>query len=159
MDKDGMSRTKFADAQIGMDIADLANSSEQAASVIWASECAERVLHFFESERPYDDRPRAAIKACRDWRRIGTFKMSEVRRIALSAHAAARAAAEGPARFAARSAGHALATVHVPAHSIAAASYAAKAIWANDPQEAVRHVAEERDWQYRRLIDLVDHRQ
>ena len=30
-------------------------------SVKWAVACAERCLHFFEEERPYDNRPRKAI--------------------------------------------------------------------------------------------------
>ena len=148
-------RTKFIDAYIGNDIAELVKRSEHRALAVWAADCAERVLPFFESERPEDQRPREAIRACREWARTGIFRMKEVREIALSAHAAAREAVEdGPARFAARSAGHAMATAHVPTHSIAAASYAAKATWACDPEKAEGNVAKERDWQYRRLADL-----
>lgn len=150
-----MSSMRFVDASISMDIADLVKRSNHKALAVWAADCAERVLPFFESERPDDRRPREAIEACRDWARTGVFSMKEVRRIALSAHAAAREVAEGSAaRFAARSAGHAMATAHVLNHSTAAASYAAKATWASDPMEAEPNVAEERDWQYRRLMEL-----
>ncbi len=31
----------------------------------WAADCAEHVLHFFEHERPGDDRPRCAIELAR----------------------------------------------------------------------------------------------
>lgn len=150
-----MRKTRFIDADIAKDIAELVKRSDHRTLAIWAAECAERVLPSFESERPKDQRPREAIEACREWVRTGMFSMKEVRRIALSAHAAARETAEdGSARFAARSAGHAIATAHVPTHSLAAASYAAKAIWADDPNEAARNVASERDWQYRRLAEL-----
>ena len=54
---------------------------------------AGRVLFLFERERPRDGRARRAIEAIRDWglgrRRL---RMAEVRRLALGAHAAARAA-------------------------------------------------------------------
>ena len=150
-----MRRTRFIDANIGKDIAELAMRSEHGALAVWAADCAEHVLPFFESERPKDQRPRKAIEACREWARTRMFRLKEVREIALSAHAAARDTAEdSAARFAARSAGHAIATAHVPTHSIAAASYAAKAIWAADPKEAEGNVAKERDWQYHRLVDL-----
>jgi hypothetical protein len=150
-----MRRTRFIDANIGNDIAELAKRSEHRVLVVWAADCAERVLPFFESERPEDQRPREAIEACREWARTGIFRMREVREIALSAHVAARETAEdGSARFAARSAGHAMATAHVPTHSIAAARYAAKATWACDTEKAERNVAKERDWQHRRLVEL-----
>ena len=48
---------------------------------------AERVLKFFEKERPDDRRPREAIKAIKDWaegKRI--LGMKEVRKLSLDAH-------------------------------------------------------------------------
>ena len=36
---------------------------------IWAADCAEHVLPFFETERPGDDRPRQAIELGRAWAR------------------------------------------------------------------------------------------
>ena len=84
----------------------------------WAAECAERVLPFFEKAYPKDDRPRKAIEACRTWVRTGVFKMAEIRGASLGAHAAARAAKENhAAHFAARAAGQAVATAHVPQHA------------------------------------------
>ena len=57
---------------------------------IWAAECAERVLPYFEERFSDDDRPRAAIEAIREWVSTGVFKMSVIRGASLSAHAAAK---------------------------------------------------------------------
>ncbi len=147
---------KFTDSRARKTILSLARKSGHRALAIWAADCAARVLHFFEDELPWDDRPRIAIGACREWARTGKFRMADVRRTSLAAHAAARTAGEdGPARFAARSAGQAMAAAHVKTHSIAAAWYAAKAIAAADPGNAGGNVGKERDWQYRRLKRLA----
>ncbi|MCE9580427.1 MAG: hypothetical protein K8W52_45330 [Deltaproteobacteria bacterium] len=100
---------------------------------------AARVLPLFARERPDDDRPAQAIAAIRAWaagrRELG---MAEVRRLALAAHAAARAAKTGSARFAARAAGHAIATWHAPTHAMAVPWYAAKAVAADTAERAAR---------------------
>jgi len=86
------------------------------------------VLRLFEAERPRDTRPRDAIVAIRAWaqgkRELG---MHATRRLSLNAHAAARAARTEAACFAARAAGHAVATWHVPTHALGAPLYAKKA--------------------------------
>ena len=118
----------------------------------WAAECAERVLPFFEKAYPKDDRPRKAIEACRTWVRTGVFKMAEIRGASLGAHAAARAAKENhAAHFAARAAGQAVATAHVPQHAFGGAYYALKAIAAADPAHAEAKVAKEHHWQARHI--------
>ena len=119
---------------------------------VWAAYCAERVLPFFESVYPEDDRPRRAIEACRAWVETGIFRMADIRGASLAAHAAARDAEEGSAaRFAARAAGQAVATAHVPQHAYGAAYYALKAVAAANPANAVAGVAAEREWQAARL--------
>lgn len=138
-------------------IASLAKDNDHRALAIWAAECAERVLPLFEAERPHDRRPRAAIEALREFIATGRFSMKVVREASLSAHAAARAVPDGPARYAARAAGQAVATAHVPAHSRAAALYAAKAIRALEPDDKAK-VDREREWQYRRLVQLTAER-
>jgi hypothetical protein len=121
------------------------SAEDQRALAVWAADCAEHVLPCFEALHPADDRPRRAIEACRTWARTGAFRMAEVRRDSLAAHAAARDAdAESAARFAARAAGQAVATAHVPSHAIGAAWYGAKAADAAG-------VPGEREWQYARL--------
>ena len=92
---------------------------------------AARVLPLFEREHPDDARPRKAIEAIRAWgegkRELG---MVEVRKLSLDAHAAARGAKSDAARFAARAAGQAVATWHVPTHALAVPMYAWKARFA-----------------------------
>jgi hypothetical protein len=123
---------------------------------IWAVDCAERVLPYFEQNHPEDRRPREAIEALREWVRTGVFRMAEIRRASLASHAAARDVGEdSAARSAARAAGQAVATAHVPTHSIGAANYALQAVHrAAGPSDADAAVAKERDRQYRRLLAL-----
>ena len=121
---------------------------DQTTMAVWAAYCAERVLPLFESVYPEDDRPRRAIEACRAWAETGVFRMVDIRGASLAAHAAARDAKKGSAaQFAARAAGQAVATAHVPQHAYGAAYYALKAVAAADPAD----VAREREWQAERL--------
>jgi hypothetical protein len=124
----------------------------QRLLAIWAADCTEHVLPFFEEEYPKDDRPGKAIEACRTWVRTGVFKMSMVRGASLAAHAAAREAKENNAAcFAARAVGQAVATAHVPQHAFGSAYYALKAVAASDPVNAEVKIAEERNWQSQHL--------
>jgi hypothetical protein len=95
-----------------------------------AAQEAGRVLAIFEKENPRDKRPRRAIAAIKAWS-MGRRKsgMREVRKLSLDAHAAARSAKSDGARFAARAAGHAVATWHVPTHAMAVPMYVAKATY------------------------------
>jgi len=128
------------------------SKQDQRSLATCAADCAERVLQYFEEAYPKDDRPRKAIEACRTWVRTGAFKMADIRGASLAAHAAAREAKEdNPACFAARAAGQAVATAHVPQHAFGAAYYALRAIAAADPANAEVEVAKERNWQSRRL--------
>ena len=124
---------------------------------IWAADCAERVLPYFEERSPRDDRPRKAIEALRAWVETGVFRMADVRRGALAAHAAAREVQEDDAaRSAARAAGQALATAHVPRHAIAAAVYAATAVRdATNSSDADAATTKERNWQFQHLLALT----
>ena len=89
---------------------------------IWAADCAFHVLHFFEEERPGDERPRRAIEMARAWTR-GEVKMMDARAAAGHANGAARDLS-GAARKAAHSAGQAGAVPHVADHGLGAAAYA-----------------------------------
>jgi hypothetical protein len=138
-------------------IADLAGKSDHKTVAIWAADCAERVLPYFEEKYPEDDRPRKAVEACRAWARTGVFRMADARKTSLAAHAAARAVKEDDAaRSAARAAGQAMAAAHVPAHAIAAARYAATAVRdAADPPDAGSATIKERTWQFQHLLALM----
>src|SRR5512136_2817718 len=134
-----MKRRILAVTPLDGPIAELVKKTDHTTLALWAADCADRVLHYFEEKYPEDTRPRTAIEACREWARTGVFRIADVRRTSLAAHAAARDVPEGdPARSAARAAGQAMATAHVPAHAIAAALYAATAVRdASGPGEAV----------------------
>ncbi len=125
---------------------------DQRAMATWAADCAERVLPLFEQVYPADDRPRKALAVCRTWVRTGLFTMAEIRGASLAAHAAARAAKENPAAcFAARAAGQAVATAHVPQHAFGSAYYALKALAAADPTHAAVAVTKEHEWQAQQI--------
>jgi len=121
------------------------DKQDQRLLALWAADCAEHVLSYFEANYPEDDRPRKALEAGRAWAR-GEIACGKARAAALAAHAAARAADEGAARAAARAAGHAAATAHMASHARHAAAYAVKATTV-----AGTAAATERDWQCRRL--------
>lgn len=92
---------------------------------VWAADCAQHVLHLFESVQTDDPRPRQAIEAVRLWTR-GELSMMETRAAGGHAMSAARKLS-GAARHAAFSAGQAAVTAHVAAHELGAAAYAIKA--------------------------------
>ena len=51
--------------------------------VIWAADCAEHVLPYFEKEYPNDKRPRKAIETARKWLKV-KVKLNEIRKSSLS---------------------------------------------------------------------------
>ena len=127
------------------------DEQDHRSLVLWAADCAEHVLPYFEENHPEDDRPRKALEAGRAWAR-GELSMSKARDAAFAAHAAARDADHAAARAAARAAGHAAATAHVAGHARHAAAYAVTAATAAAiPTDAGTASATERDWQCRRL--------
>jgi hypothetical protein len=115
---------------------------------LWAAECAEHVLHFFEDGQPSDTRPRDAIEAARAWARR-EMKMMDARRCGGHAMGAARPLV-GAARYAAYAAGQAACVGHVPEHDLGAAAYAIKAARAAHPHDPSAGRVE-RDWQRDRL--------
>jgi hypothetical protein len=151
-----MQKPKMAKSKMDRIIDELARRTEQKTLALWAADCAERILPYFEEKRPGDDRPRKAIEAARAWARTGVFRMADVRGASLAAHAAAReVAGDDAARSAARAAGQAVATAHVSTHSIAAAIYAATAVRDSaEPAKAEAALEEERGWQYEHLIEM-----
>jgi hypothetical protein len=124
-------------------IAEVLSERDHRSVVLWATDCAERVLPYFEEKYPDDSRPRKAVEAGRAWVR-GEIAMSEARAAAFAAHAAAHTADQASARAAARAA----APAHVAGHARHSATYAAV------PTDADAATAKERDWQYRHLLDL-----
>jgi hypothetical protein len=123
---------------------------------IWAIDCTERILPYFERMFPEDNRPCKAIETLNTWIDTGVFKMADIRKASLSAHAAARdVGVDNAARSAAHAAGQAVATAHVQTHSIGAANYALQAVYrAVKSTDVENAVAKEFEWQRQRLLEL-----
>jgi hypothetical protein len=121
---------------------------------LWAADCAEHVLHFFEAVRPDDTRPRQAIALVRAWVR-GEVSMTESRTAAGHANGAARDLRGAP-RYAAYAAGQAAAVAHVAAHELGAAAYAIKAVQAAAPKgQAAEAGRRECAWQREQLPEAI----
>lgn len=137
-------------------IVELVKTTDHNTLAVWAIDCAERVLPYFEEKYPEDQRPRKAIQTLKVWIKTGGFKMGAIRKASLDSHAAAREVGEdNAARSAARAAGQAVATAHVPTHSIGSAIYALQAIHrTTNASDAHVAVTKERDWQYQHLLIL-----
>ncbi|HEY4153231.1 MAG TPA: hypothetical protein VGM38_07905 [Pseudolysinimonas sp.] len=120
----------------------------------WAARCTERVLPLFEGEAPGDTRPREALVILRGWIR-GEVPMTTAHNTGFVANAAGRGLSD-PARFAALSAGQAVAVAHVAAHDLGAAAYAIRAVMAAADRDGVdaARIAE-RDWQREQLPAAV----
>jgi hypothetical protein len=152
-------KPRFSIARKDPELMDLVNKTDKKLLAIWAIDCAERVLPYFEKSYPKDKRPRVALDTLREWIRTGIFKMSVIRKASLDSHASAREVGEdNPARSACRACGQAVATAHVARHSYGSAIYAQQAIYraidsvnVNDINAAIK---EERDWQYNHLLLL-----
>jgi hypothetical protein len=151
-----MKKPKLAKTSMDKPIEELACRTSHRTLAIWAADCADRALPYFEEGYPGDNRPRKAIEDLRTWIQTGVFRMADIRKVALAAHAAARNVEEDDAaRSAARSAGQALATAHVARHALAAAIYAATAVRdATDSPDADAATIREREWQYLHLLEL-----
>jgi thymidine phosphorylase len=114
---------------------------------VWAADCAQHVLHYFEQACPGDDRPRRAIDMGRAWAR-GEITMTQARSEGGHANGAARELS-GAARHAAFAAGQAGVVAHVAAHELGAAAYAIKAARAATP-EGERDEAGRRECRWQR---------
>jgi hypothetical protein len=150
-----MRKSKFSITRKDEEMLDLVSKTDHNTLAVWAIDCAERVMPYFEEKYPQDHRPRQAIETLKTWIDTGVFTMAVIRKASLDSHAAAReVGADSPARSAARAAGQAVATAHVPSHSYGPAIYAQQAIYrATNSMEAV---ASERNWQYQHLLHVRD---
>lgn len=124
---------------------------------VWAAECAQHVLRYFEEARPHDDRPRRAVELTRAWVN-GEITMKQARAAAGASQDAAREVKEisEAAQLAALSAGQAAAAAHVAAHELGAAAYAIRAVMAasqEDKKEMCRQ--QECQWQRNRLPEKI----
>lgn len=153
-----MEKSKFSITRKDEEMLARVCQTDHKTVALWAIDCAERVMPYFEEKYPQDHRPRRAIETLRRWIDSGVFRMADIRKASLDAHAAARGVGEdSAARSAARAAGQAVATAHVPRHAYGSAIYAQQAIYrTTNPSDADAAVAKERDWQYQHLLALKD---
>lgn len=151
-----MKKSKFSLVPYKAYFLELVEKTDQKTLAVWAIDCAERVMPYFEDNYPDDPRPRQAIDTLKTWLQTGVFKMAVIRKASLDSHAAARDVGEdNPARSVAHAAGQAVGTAHVPTHAIGAAIYGLQAIHrATDSEHANTAVTTERDWQYQHLLEL-----
>ena len=151
-----MKQQKFSIAHKDEEMLALVSKTDHKTLALWAIDCAERVLPYFEEKYPNDHRPRAALETLKTWIDTGVFSMNVIRKASLDSHAAAREVGEdSSARSAARACGQAIATAHVPRHAYGSAIYAQQAIHrATNSADAA--VTEERDWQYQHLLELEE---
>ena len=153
-----MEKSNFSITRKDEKMFELVSKTDHKTLALWAIDCAERVMPYFEEKYPQDHRPRQAIKTLKTWIDTGVFKMAVIRKASLDSHAAARDVGEdSPARSAARAAGQAVATAHVPRHAYGPAIYAQQAIYRATKSMDV--VERERNWQYQRLLNLKDHQE
>jgi hypothetical protein len=153
-----MKKSTFSITRKDEEMFELVRKTDHKTLALWAIDCAERVMPYFEENYPQDHRPREAIETLKTWIVTGVFTMAGIRKASLDSHAAARDVGEdSPARSAARAAGQAVATAHVPRHAYGSAIYAQQAIYrATNSMDAVER---ERNWQYQHLLQLSDHQE
>jgi hypothetical protein len=102
------------------------SETDRRVVAVWAADCAEHVLSWFEAEAPDDDRPRDAIARTRAFARGELTAAGEIRRRFVAGRAA-RDVVSPAAVAAARAAAQASGVAHMGAHALGAAAYAAKA--------------------------------
>src|ERR1700730_12067586 len=155
-----MEKSKFSITRKDEEMVELVSKTDHKTVALWAIDCAERVMPYFEEKYPQDHRPRQALETLQTWIHTGVFKMAVIRKASLTSHAAAREVGEdNAARSVAHAAGQAVATAHVPMHALGAANYALQAISrATNPSDTDAAIAKEREWQLQHLLDLRDSR-
>lgn len=149
-------KLRFKITNLDNDLVKLVGETDHKVLAVWSKDCVERVFHYFAEMYPEDNRPREALTTLQRWIDTGIFSMSVIRRASLASHAAAREVGEdNAARSVARAAGQAVATAHVPRHSLGGSIYALQAIHrASDASDADEKVAAELKWQTEHLEKL-----
>src|SRR5262245_21087961 len=75
-----MKKSKFSLARKDAAMEELISKTDHQTLAIWAIDCAERVLPYFEEQYPEDKRPRQAIEALQTWLNTGVFKIAVIRK-------------------------------------------------------------------------------
>ena len=72
MKKSKFSLTQYKDERI----IELVEKTNHKTLAVWAIDCTERVLFYFEKKYPKDHRPRNAIKILQAWINTGVFSIT-----------------------------------------------------------------------------------
>ena len=75
-----MVRKKFSIAHKDEELWALINTTNHKMLAVWAIDCAQRVLPYFEEKYPEDKRPRKAIETLKEWILTGILKMAVIRK-------------------------------------------------------------------------------
>lgn len=113
--------------------------------IVWAVECAERLLPTFEQACPDDRRPREGLEGARAFAR-DELRIGPARALAAACHAAARQAPTPAAVAAARACGHATAVAHMASHARGLPYYGLRAVALEHPDDP-KAVEREDAWQ------------
>ncbi len=132
------------------DLKEITLNTDHETLIIWALDCAERILPEFIKKYPNDEKLKEAINAGRSFLK-GQLKVGKAREFALSAHGIARRVSKDGYKYIARSCGQAVATIHVKEHAIHAFNYYVKAsLELKGPKKA----EEDYMWGYNHLVNL-----
>jgi hypothetical protein len=74
MSKSKFPLTSYKDERV----VELVRKTDHKTLAVWAIDCVERVLPYFEDLYPEDHRPRNAIETLKTWIDTGIFKMSVI---------------------------------------------------------------------------------
>ncbi|MBZ0306036.1 MAG: hypothetical protein K8I82_08225, partial [Anaerolineae bacterium] len=74
-----LKKPKFALTHRDARVDALLSETDHKTLGVWARDCAERVLPYFETQYPDDQRPRQALEALQRWIDTGVFKMAIIR--------------------------------------------------------------------------------
>ena len=80
-----MEKSKFSITRKDEEMVELVSKTDHKTLALWAIDCAERVMSYFEEKYPPDHRPRLAIETLKKWIDTGVFKMAVIRKASLDA--------------------------------------------------------------------------
>lgn len=115
------------DSECLQELITLISKQKHRTLVMWALDCAQEPLAYFESRYPNEMRLRRALELSEAWAR-GVIKMPEAKRAILDAHAVAKEIDDNECIALAHAIGHAGATVHTETHALGLVFYELTAI-------------------------------
>jgi hypothetical protein len=120
--------------------------------VLWALDCAQQTLAYFNAEYPGECRPSVCLALCEAWAK-GMIKMPAAKRAILDAHAVAKEIQSPQYGALCHAIGHAGATVHVKTHALGLPIYELTSLVHRYGMESFQKpVGDKIDYYYSRLL-------